>query len=112
MVTVPPGVRQRSVRCHKCTEVTRCNLNRRVIQREQQRGKVSAFLGDGRQLDVDLFDISLKGVGFDISHRDIGKVRTGKTVQFQCSWNPMLLSKGRFIIRSIKGQRIGAELQS
>ena len=39
-VAIPPTVRKRSIRCHQCDEITRCNFNRRVILREQQSGKV------------------------------------------------------------------------
>lgn len=109
MVAIPNEVRRRSIRCHKCGEITQASLNRRLIQREQQKGKVLMSLSDGTYLAIDLFDISQNGVGFDIATRDIRKVSVGKEIQFRCSWNSQLFSQGRYIIKSIKGRRIGAE---
>jgi len=112
MVAVAPGVRTRSLRCSKCGESTRCIFNRRQAQREQQSGTVLAQTSDGRELMVDLFDISLKGVGFELSIRDINKIAIGRDVQFKCTWNPRLFSQGRYVVRSITGQRIGVEFHS
>lgn len=112
MVTIPPGVRQRSLRCQKCSELTRANFNRRVALREQQKGKVLAATGDSGYVEVELYDISLYGIGFDVAPRDIRKMTVGKEVQFRCTWNPRLLDQGRYIIRSIKGRRIGAQRTS
>ncbi len=64
---------------------------------------------DGKYIEVDLYDMSLNGIGFDISIRDISKITVGKEIQFRCTWNPRLLGQGRYIIRSIKGRRIGAQ---
>ena len=109
MVTIPPEVRQRSIRCQKCGELTRASFNRRVALREQQRGKVLVSTGNSSNLEVDLYDISLYGIGFDVAPRDIRKMAVGAEVQFRCTWNPRLLSQGRYIVRSIKGRRIGAQ---
>ena len=109
MVTIPPGVRQRSIRCQKCGELTRAGFNRRLMLREQQRGKVLVSSGDSRYVEVDLHDISSNGIGFDVSPRDIRKMTVGAEVQFRCTWNPRLLSQGHYIVRSIKGRRIGAQ---
>ena len=112
MIAVAPGVRTRSLRCSKCGESTRCTFNRRQEQREQQSGTVLAQTSDGRELMVDLFDISLKGVGFDLSSSDINKITIGRDVQFKCAWNPLLFSQGRYVVRSITGQRVGVEFRS
>lgn len=109
MVTVPPDVRRRSIRCHKCKEVTHCNLNRRRTLREQQRGKALVHTNDGSQLSVDLYDISQSGVGFDILFKDKSKLAIGKELKIRCSWNPRLLGQGRYVVKSIKGLRIGAQ---
>jgi hypothetical protein len=109
MQAIPHEVRRRSIRCHKCSEITHANFNRRLIQREQQRGKVLMSLRDGTHLDVDLFDISQNGVGFDMAMRDIRKVTVGNEIQFRCTWNSQLFGQKRYIIKSIKGRRIGAE---
>ncbi len=112
MVAVAPGVRMRSLRCSKCGESTRCIFNRRQEQREQQSGAVLLQTSDGRELMVDLFDISPKGVGFDLSSRDTNKIAIGRDVQFKCAWNPQLFSQGRYVVRSITGQRVGVGWRS
>jgi hypothetical protein len=112
MIAVAPGVRTRSLRCSKCGESTRCIFNRRQTQREQQSGTVLAQTSDGRELLVDLFDISMRGVGFDLSIRDINKIAIGRNVEFKCTWNPQLFNQGRYVVRSITGQRVGVEFHS
>lgn len=109
MVAIAYEVRRRSLRCHKCGEITHANFNRRLIQREQQQGKVLMSTGDGTYVEVDLFDISQNGIGFDVTVRDIRKISVGKEVQFRCTWNSKLFSQGRYVVRSIKGRRIGAQ---
>lgn len=111
MVAVPPHVRTRSFRCHKCRELTRCVLNRRLDQREQQLGKVLVTTVDGAELECDLADISLYGVGFDAPIRGIRKISVGKELKFRCPWNPRLLSRGRYIVTSIQGRRVGAKMR-
>jgi hypothetical protein len=109
MVTIPLNVRRRSIRCPKCGEITHANFNRRLIQREQQRGKALMYTGDGKYIEVDLFDISLDGVGFDVAIRDVRKISVGNEIQFRCTWNSQLFSQGRYIVRSINGQKVGAQ---
>lgn len=109
MYAIPPGVRTRTLRCFKCGETTRCIFNRRVVAREQQSGRILLFCDDGKEVEVDLYDISLDGLGFEIPIRDMMRIAVGKQVYFKCPWNPQLISQGRYIIRSIKGQRVGAE---
>ncbi len=109
MVAIPPQVRSRSIRCHRCGEITRGNFNRRVTPREQQRGKVLVSTSDGTYVEVDLYDISPHGIGFDVSPRDIRKMIVGKEIQLRCTWNPRLFLQGHYVIRSIKGRRIGVQ---
>ena len=111
MVAVPQHVRNRSFRCQKCGELTRCILNRRLDQREQQLGKVLVTTPDDTELEADLADISLYGVGFDIPLRVAKKISVGKEVKFRCPWNPRLLSRGQYIVTSIKGRRVGAKIR-
>ena len=109
MVTIPPQVRRRTIRCQKCGEITRCNFNRRLTPREQQRGKVLMSIRNGSKVEVDLYDISFDGIGFDVAYRDIRKISVGTAVTFRCTWMPKLFNQGKYVIRSIKGQRIGAQ---
>jgi len=109
-LTAPPNVQQISTRCPKCEETTRCRLNRRVRNREQQTGKVMLVTQEGKEYDINLYDISDTGVGFDIP---IGIARAkmisvGDTVKFRCSWNSRILGLGRYQVRSVRGQRVGA----
>jgi hypothetical protein len=109
MFTVPSGVRTRSLRCSKCGETTRCIFNRRLMPRDQQHGAVLLQTGDGREITADLADISLHGVGFDLGFRDANKVIVGRDIYLKCPWNPALFSNSRYVVRSVKGQRVGAE---
>jgi len=67
------------------------------------------YTGDGKYIEVDLFDISLDGVGFDVAIRDVRKISVGNEIQFRCTWNSQLFSQGRYIVRSINGQKVGAQ---
>lgn len=109
MYAIPPAVRTRTLRCFKCGESTRCIFNRRALAREQQSGRVLLLCNDGREIEVDIFDISGDGVGFEVPIRDIMKIEIGGQVNFKCQWNPLLFGQKRYIIRSIKEQRVGAE---
>jgi hypothetical protein len=111
IVAVPSGSRRKSIRCQKCGEVFNCTLNRRQMARNQQSGRVLLFSND-INTEVDLSDISMKGVGFELDVRRGLKIIEGREVQFKCSWNPRLFSQGRYVVRSVKGSRIGAELRS
>jgi len=68
--------------------------------------------GGGGQAEVDLFDISAHGVGFEMDIRSGIKISVGQEIQFKCSWNSRLLSQGRYVIKSIRGVRVGAERRS
>lgn len=109
MVAIPPGVRRRSIRCQKCGEITSCNFNRRLVPREQQRGKVLLSISNNIVIEVDLYDISNSGIGFDVAARDIRKITVGAEAQFRCTWNSKLFSGKRYVITSVKGRRIGAQ---
>lgn len=109
MIGVAPQVRRRAVKCHKCGEISRCTLNRRMVRRDQQYGKVLVSSSDGTNIEVSLFDISLHGVGFEVPIQLKNKIKVGKIVEFKCPWNPRLLSSGTYQIKVIQGQRVGAE---
>lgn len=109
MIGVATHVRRRSIKCHKCGEVTKAILNRRMLQREQQFGKILLTTADGIEMEVSLFNISLHGVGFEVPLQQRSKLSVGKVVEFRCPWNPQLISQGAYVIRSINGQKVGAE---
>jgi len=64
--------------------------------------------GDGKTQDVDLFDISQNGIGFEVPVREKMTIGLGSEVSFRCTWNPFLLNRGRYRVRAIKGRRVGA----
>lgn len=63
----------------------------------------------GNQYEVDLFDISPRGVGFEVDGRFGVKIEVGRDIELRCSWNPLLFKQGRYIVKSVRGQRVGAE---
>ncbi len=108
-LTVPPNARNRSVRCHSCGALSRCNLNRRNQPRSRQTGKVTMMLSSGKELPIDLLDISPSGVGIDTKPGESRSLSLRDEVQFKCGWNPNLFAGGRYIIRSISGNRVGIQ---
>ncbi len=109
MMSIGPAIRKRSIRCHKCKELTRCVFNRRLESRDQQLGKVLLTITGGRELDANLCDISPRGVGFNMSIRDVKKISVGMAINLRCPWNHNLLEYGHYIVTSIRGHRIGAK---
>ena len=108
-VTVPPDVRTKSIRCHKCADLTRCIFNRRIHPRENQSGIVTLQTSAGREIDVMLHDLSMEGLGFNIP---VGSARTyrigiGNEVRLRCAWNSRLIPNIAFVVKNIKGQRVG-----
>ena len=101
--------RRRRVRCHKCDQITNCVLDRREKRREMQAGRVVMVSPNGTELQVDLHDISVKGIGFALPIGAARALSLKQEIRFKCRWNPRLIGQGRFVIRNIKGSRIGAE---
>ena len=104
---VPPHGKTRSVRCYKCGYQERCNLNRREEVRESQTGKVSLFLISGKEITVDLRDISMGGVGITLPPQNSNALHVREEVHFKCAWNPKLFNSGRYVVASVNGNRIG-----
>ncbi len=110
-ISVPQGVRRKTLRCHKCGEMVKCALNRRVYPRELLSGKMVMVTSEGVEMDAFLSDKSSGGAGFDLSIADLrrNRIARGQEVRFRCSWGPHLLGNFRFLIVNIKGQRIGVK---
>lgn len=108
MVSLPAEVRRKSIRCHKCGEIAHCNLNRRQIPRESQAGRAVMVFSDGREVSIDLYDISIGGVGFDMLNGSRG-VSVSQEVRLKCAWNPRLLDQGRYVVRNVSGRRVGVQ---
>jgi hypothetical protein len=107
-LVLPKDIHRKSIRCHKCGEISHCIFNRRVTPRESQTGKAVMVFNDGREMTIDLTDISPNGVGFNISSGSRG-VSLGLEVRLKCTWPSRLIDQGRYVVRNIKGRRIGAE---
>lgn len=110
-MAIPPDLRKKSVRCHKCGETTRCGIDRRTSQRSYQAGKVVVVAGDGRQFEVNLHDISATGAAFNLP---LGKIRptgiaAGKQVKIKCGWNPRLFGNSSFLVKNVLGRRVGVQ---
>lgn len=108
-LSVPSDARRRSVRCNKCGARSSCLLNRRTIPRDSQAGKAVVVLPNRREVDIDLHDISMNGIGFDLPVGIAKLLSVKQVVSFKCSWNPRLIGNGRYVIKSIHGRRVGAE---
>jgi hypothetical protein len=89
--------------------MTKCAFNRRITQRELQTGKIVLISRSGREIDVNLTDISSKGIGIELSIKALRSraVRIGDQVQLACGWNPRLFSGSRFIVKNIKDLKVG-----
>jgi len=106
---VPPRTRSRSVRCHKCGFQERCNLNRRGLPREQQSGKADIIRKDGKEISIDICDISPGGVGVSTTPGEAKALSLMDEIQFKCGWNPRLFASGRYVVKSINGNRLGIQ---
>ena len=109
-VSITPGIRRRSVFCQKCGEKTFCVFDRRGIVRTNQCGRI-LLLVDSDRVEVNLFDISTNGAGFEMDIRSKLKIEVGKQIGLYCSWNPNLFSRGYYVVRSVRGFKIGVERQ-
>ncbi len=110
-ITVPPKLRRKNMRCHKCDKITKCVLNRRLRPRELHSGKIYLSTIEGKEIEVNLYDISATGIGMDIP---IGAARSrllkiGTQVRLRCTWNPHLLGRSRYEVKNIQERRVGVK---
>lgn len=74
-----------------------------------QSGKAVMTCADGKRVEIDLFDISARGVGYTIPPTAKPAIALDEVVQFSCDWNPTIFPADKYIIRNIDGHRIGTE---
>jgi hypothetical protein len=76
-----------------------------------QSGKVLVLTESGDEIEAFLTDVSHNGVGFSMLAGSSGskQLTIGRKVRFKCGWNSQLLGNDSFMIRSVKGQKIGAQ---
>ncbi len=108
-IAVPPYLRTKNVRCHKCKEITRCLFNRRHKPREQRSGNILLITHTGEEVVVNLHDISEDGIGLDIPPGFVisSKIKLGNMVQLKCNWNSKLIDSRYLEVKNIMGRRIG-----
>ncbi len=110
-MAVPARLRQRSVRCHKCGEIIRCSFNRRATLRELQTGNAVLITSSGKDVEINLSDVSAKGIGFEMSIRAMRSrvIKIGDQIQVYCNWSPRLLGSSRYVVQNIRGRRVGVK---
>ncbi len=108
LIAVTTNLRRRTVTCQRCGEKIFCILNRRRVERTNQSGRVLLLSGNGK-VEVSLFDISDKGAGFEMDIRSGIKISVGREIELKCGWNSRLLSQGRYVVRSVRGLKVGVE---
>ena len=106
--TIAPGIRRKSVCCQKCGEKTFCTLDRRQRARTNQSGLVLLQVGSDT-FEVSLLDISINGIGIEMNFRSKVKISVGREIQLKCGWNPYLFSQKGYIVKSVRGFKVGLE---
>ena len=102
------NLRRKTVKCFNCGEPTKCVFNRRVDKRNYQAGKVVLTTQYGKEIDVNLRNISFYGVGIEIPPGiPPGILTIGQEITLKCSWSPYLLRSRRFVVQNINGQHVG-----
>lgn len=109
ILPVPPAVRTKNVKCHRCGKVAKCILNRRLTQRQSQSGKATMILAGGRELSIDLHDISPNGLSCSIDVNVAPMISITDEVHFSCGWNPDLFTRSSYIIKNIQGNRVSVQ---
>ncbi|SHO52452.1 hypothetical protein SAMN02745220_04568 [Desulfopila aestuarii DSM 18488] len=111
LIAIPVGVMRRSIKCHKCQESTLCILNRRLRPRQAQTGKVVVVTVNYDLIEVMLYDVTDGSVGasFDLPYGNplTKKIRSGSKIRLNCNWNRYLFGSKYYIVKSIRGQRVG-----
>lgn len=103
-------LRRKSIKCFKCGQSTRCVFNRRTDKRIYQSGKIILTTRAGKELEVNLKDLSYYGAGLEIpAGVSSSFLSVGQEVSLKCSWNPQLVSRRRFIVQNINGQQVGVK---
>ncbi len=109
ILPAPSAKRTKNVRCHKCGSTSKCVLNRRLNQRQLQSGKATMILAGGRELSIDLHDISPNGLGCSIDANVVPMLSVTDEVHFSCGWNPDLFARSGYVIKNIQGTRVSVE---
>ena len=99
---------QKNIKYFKCGESTRCLFNRRTDKRVFQSGKILLTTKAGKELEVNLKDLSYNGAGVEIAAGvSPTSLAVGQEVSLKCNWNSQLITNRRFVVQNINGQQIG-----
>jgi len=66
-------------------------------------------LQSGKEIPTHIHDISQGGVGIEVVPGGARSLSIKEEVRIKCGWNPRLFAAGRYIIKSINGNRIGLQ---
>lgn len=95
------NIQRTAIRCQNCGISTRCAFTRRPM---------TLVTTEEKKIEVVLCDLSASGVGFEIQDgREARGIRIGQKIRLICEWNPGLLPEAQFIVKSVKGYKIGVE---
>jgi hypothetical protein len=104
------NLRRKNIKCFKCGESTRCLFNRRTDKRVFQSGKILLTTKAGKEVEVNLKDLSYNGAGVEIPPGiSATSLSVGQEVSLKCNWNSQLITNRRFVVQSINGQQIGVK---
>ncbi len=109
ILPVPPAIRVKNVKCHRCGTPSKCMLNRRLTNRQLQSGKATMILAGGRELPIELHDISPNGFGCSIDANGARLISITDEVRFSCAWKPDLFTKNNYVIKNIQGTRVSVQ---
>jgi uncharacterized Zn finger protein len=108
--SIIPDIRRKTIRCHSCGEMIKCLFDRRPEPRTSHAGRLLMKTRDGREIEVILKDISSRGIGIELPNgKFLRHLSVGDEILLSCSWNPNLIADPRYIVRNIRGFRVGAE---
>jgi len=104
------NLRRKNITCFKCGQSTRCVFNRRTDKRVYQSGKIILVTKAGRELEVNLKDLSYCGAGLEIPPGvSASFLSIGQEISLKCNWNSRLIASRRFVVQNINGQQIGVK---
>ncbi|MBM9536636.1 PilZ domain-containing protein [Desulfobulbus alkaliphilus] len=107
-LTVPAGLRKKSVRC-MCGMSAFYTLNHRAFPRESTCGKALVFLANGRQIPVYLCDSSLGGIGFNVPPQHSRSMATNQDLSIKFRSGSGATVQRKIRVKSMMNNRIGAQ---
>jgi len=107
-ITVPAGLRKKSVRC-ACGLSALYTLNHRACPRESTCGNALVFLPNGRQVPVYLCDSSLGGIGFNIPPQYNRSIAANQELSIKFRGGSGATVQRKIRVKNMMSNRIGAQ---